>query len=294
MSTELHPFADAPAQAPPRSSFLHEVAIVARYELAAMLGGLRAMLFLVSYGVVSGGVAGFFLWADAKSEGKLRTFEETVHNSSPEQKAQAIEELSKVVGRPLIEAFLDGKMPMIVLFVLFFSTFAIPGLVLLVGYGGLADDLSSRFARYVLQRVRRESWLLGKMAAHFAASYAAVLLVHALLLGYAALATDFDVGAALAAMPRIWIAMVLFILGYVAFTALFSAVVSPPFAAFALGAIALFGLWVVSFIPGLGDVWMGSWHMQLWALDPRAIAVYAAHAVVLGGLAYAGLLRRDV
>jgi hypothetical protein len=181
-----------------------------------------------------------------------------------------------------------------VIFVLFFSTFAIPGLILLVGYSGLADDLQSRFARYALQRVRRESWLVGKVLGHFVVSYVAVVLVHAGLIAYATFATDFDPTTTLHALPRIWAGLALFIFGYVGFTAMFSATLAPPFAAFALGAVALFGLWVVSFAPTIGLVWMGSWHMQLWALDPRAIGIYAAHGIVFSALAYAGLRRRDV
>jgi hypothetical protein len=275
-------------------SFLKETWIVALYETRAMLLSVRALLMVVSYGVISGGIGAAFLWLDRQAGGQLQSVTQKASELPPEQREEIVHQLSEKLGQPLAQAIVSGDLPPLVLAVLALSTFAIPGLVLLVGYGGLAEDLSSRFARYVLQRVRRGSYLAGKMAGHFVVTYAAVIVVHALLLAYASTISNFELDKTLPVLPRIWAAMALFIMGYVAFTACFSATISPPFAAFVLGAVALFGLWIVSFIPNVGEVWMGKWHMQLWAFDPMAAGVYAANALVLSALAYLGLRRRDV
>jgi hypothetical protein len=274
--------------------FFRELFIVARYEIASLALSVRAVLLIVGYGVTAGAVGAFYLWLDKVSEGKLAEFAKKAGELTPDQKEQIISQVSKSVGRPLASAIFNGDLPPLVLMVLLLSTFAIPGLVLLVGYSGIADDLSSRFARYILQRVRRPAYLYGKLLGHFVVSYLAIILVHALLLAYATTIDNFDLEKTLPALPRIWAAMAFFVLGYVAFTAFFSSVISPPFAAFAVGGMALIGFWIISFIPTVGEVWMGSWHMRLWALDPEAIGVYLAHALVFSGLAYVGLRRRDV
>lgn len=273
---------------------LREIAIVARYEIVSIVLGVRSLLLVVGYGVIAGGVGALYLWIDRQTNGQLNQIAQKTAELTEAERDQILAQMAPKIGKPLAEAMINGDLPPIVLMVLALSTFAIPGLVLLVGYGSIAEDLSSRFARYILQRVRRESWLIGKISAHFIVSYLAVVLVHVLLLAYATTIDNFDLDKTLPALPRVWAALAFFMLGYAGFTAFFSATISPPFVAFAIGAIALFALWVISFIPNVGQVWMGSWHMQLWALDPYAIAIYAATGLVFGGLAYVGLRRRDV
>lgn len=259
-----------------------------------MLSSVRALLLIVTYGVIAGSIGAFYLWLDRQTGGKLEELSRKTTELGPAERDAILDEMAKTIGRPLAEAIVSGDLPPLVLFVLLLSTFVIPGLVLLVGYGSIAEDLHTRYARYVLQRVRRASYLAGKLVAHFSIAYAAVILVHVGLLAYASTLPNFDLARTVAALPRIWVAMAFFIAGYVAFTSMFSATISPPFAAFAIGGMALLALWVLAFFPGVGSVWMGSWHMQLWALDPRAIAVFSAHALAFVALAYLGLRRRDV
>lgn len=285
--------APTPVHGPRSSSFFAEALIVARYEIVSLFVSVRALLFVVTYGIVAGAVGAFFLWADRETNGQLTGLAAKAGALDPAQKAEILDKLGPKVSPHLVDAILSGDLPPLVFTVLMFSTFAIPGLVLLIGYSGLADDLQSRFSRYVLQRVRRESWLAGKIAGHFVTSYASVVLVHALLLAYAATIDGFDASRALAALPGVWLALAFFVLGYVTFTAMVSAVISPPFAAFALGSIALLFFWILSFA-AVGRFWMGSWHLELWARDPSAIAVYLAHALAFTALAYLGLKRRDV
>ncbi|MCK6546833.1 hypothetical protein L6R52_13370 [Myxococcota bacterium] len=281
------------ASAPRGSSFFTEALLVARYELVSLFVTVRALLFVVVYGIVAGAVGAFYLWVDRETNGQLTALAAKAGALDPTQKAEIMEKLGPKVSPHLVDAILNGDLPPLVFTVLMFSTFAIPGLVLLIGYTGLADDLQSRFSRYVLQRVRRESWLAGKIAGHFVTSYASIVLVHVLLLGYASTLDGFDAGKAFGAMPGVWLALGFFVLGYVAFTSMISAVISPPFAALAVGACSLLFLWLLSLWP-IGRFWMGAWHLELWARDPSAIAVYLAHALVFAALAYVGLKRRDV
>lgn len=274
---------------------LRATLLVARYEIAAMLSSVRALLFVVAYGVTVGSVGAFVLFVDQKSEGKIFGIEAAAATiGSTERQAMIAELTSQGVPSAVAEAFLSGQLPLLVLLILFFSTFVVPALVLLVGYSGISEDLRSGFSRFVLQRVRREHWLAGKVLALFAVSYGAVIVVHGALIALASGQPNFDVARVSAALPRVFAGMAVFLLGYVSFTAVFSVLVQPPFAAFALGLIALAVLWVLSLGGPLSHVWMGAAHMELWALDPRAIGIYLGHAAVFLGIAWLALERRDV
>jgi ABC-type transport system involved in multi-copper enzyme maturation permease subunit len=268
-----------------------EALIVARYELVSMLLSVRALLFVVIYGIVAGGVGRFFLFVDEKTNGQLTQLATMASTNREEILKKAAEE---GVPTAVLEAFLTGDLPMMVLMILFFSTFVIPALVLLIGYGAVGEDLHTRFSRYVLQRVSRGSWLAGKIAAHFITCFLAILVVHGILLAAAQTIDGFDTPKTLAALPRIWAGLALFTLGYVSFTAVFSVVIKPPFAAFAVGLMALAVFWVVSKIAPLDRVWMGAIDLELWALAPRAVAIYFAHVLVFLALAWYGLKKRDV
>jgi ABC-type transport system involved in multi-copper enzyme maturation permease subunit len=268
-----------------------EALLVARYELVSMILSVRALLFIVIYGISAGAAGRFFLFIDEKSNGQLTQIADLAT-----QNREQILEKAKNEGVPtaVLDAMLSGDLPFLLVTVLFFSTFVIPALILLIGYGSVGEDLHTRFARYLLQRVRRGSFLAGKIAAHFIVSFLAIVIVHLLLLAAAQTIDNFDTEKTLKVLPRIWAAMALFTLGYVAFTSIFSTLVKPPFAAFAVGLMALAIIWVVSKFSPLDRIWMGAIDLELAALNPRAIAIYVAHAVVFIGLAWFGLQRRDV
>jgi hypothetical protein len=211
------------------------------------------------------------------------------------EKTQAIDQAVEAgFPRAVAEAMLAGNLPPLVLFVLLASTFVIPGLIMLTGYGAIADDLHTRFSRYVLQRVRRGSYLAGKIGAHFIVSFGAVLFVHLVLLAAAQSIDNFDNDKTLHALPRIWLAMALFTLAYCTFTAIFSTTIRPPFAAFAVGVMALGVLWIISKIAPFDRVWMGALDVELWALSPTAFAIIGAHVVVFSAIAWFALSKRDV
>jgi hypothetical protein len=277
------------------SSVFREAETVALYEIRAMVLSVRAALLVVIYGIAAGAAAALYLWIDKTSGGKLTEIATKATDMSAAERQMVISQIEdKGISPAMLEAFLDGHIPLLAITILAFSTFVIPGLILLVGYGGIGDDVHTRFARYVLQRVRRGSYLAGKIVAHFVVAYAAVLVVHVLLLVYATTLDAFELETMLRALPAIWAGMALFTLGYVAYTAVFSALVRPPFAALALGGMALAILWVLSKFRPFEYVWMGARDIELWALSPVAVGIYVAHAIVFIAIAWLGLQRRDV
>lgn len=284
---------------------LAELRVVAEYEIKALLFGVRSILLLVVYGGTAAAFGGFYLWASKRLEQKLIEQNPALAGIDKEQmiaelvkseqfQTQIGPMLERMGGTQLLDAVAQGEMPGVLLVVLLLSTFVLPGLVLLVGYDRISDDLSTKYARFVLQRVRRKSYLIGKWLGHWAVVMLAVIAAHLLLvvLGWAAV-DDFEAKAALLALPRVWIGMAVLLLAYTAFSAVFSSSIAQPFLALAIGAMALMGLWFLSLGP-LHGIWMGTWDMGLWVLDSNALAVFLGHAVLFAGGAFACLRWRDV
>lgn len=268
----------------PLHELVREAAIVARYEVVALATSLRAALFVVLYGATAVTVGKLLLRLDAAT-GALGGLSDQAAGVDPGHRDRLVAQVALWLG---------SNVPPIVSGILWPSAFVLPPLILLIGHAIIAEDTSTRFARFVLQRVSRGAYLAGKMAALFAVAYAGVLVVHLALLAYAATSlAGFDPAATLAALPRVWTALAVFIAAHVAYAAAFSARLTPPFFAFAAGAMALFALWVVSFSRA-GRFWMGSWSGALFNLDLDALAIYAIHTAVLTGAAWLALARRDV
>jgi hypothetical protein len=283
------------AQRAAPGSFL-EALYLARAEALSMVISIRAVFLIVTYAVIAGAIGSVLLWLDGKTDGSLLKGVGAL-KVAPEE---AIAKLTEAgFNEHLARAMINGDLPPLVLGVLFFSTFVIPWLVLLVGYNRISEDVSTKYTRYVLQRVHRGSYLAGKIAGHWVVSILSIIVVHGLLLGYAHATDRFDVKGMMHAMPRIWLAMALFVLAYSAFTCMVSSILTPPFLVLLVGTMALFTLkfsaWIGSFFyDPIGDMWIGTWDVPLWAFDPRAVAVYVGYSLVFIGGAYLVLLRRDL
>ncbi len=276
---------------------LAETFAVARAEIFDMVKSIRFAFLVISYAFAAGIVGSALLWVNEKMDGKLLMGAAGLGES---ERTAIVEGLAEQgMSTYLAEAILNGDLPPMVFGVLFFSTFSIPLLMLLVGFNRISEDVSTRYTRYLLQRVHRGSYLAGKLIGHWLVSFVAIVLVHIALLSYAKINDLYDMESTIAAMPRIWFALLLLVLGYSAYTTLVSATLNPPILVLLLGAIFLMGIRVVQFFLGLmyeplGKVWMGSWDVELYALDPIAVAIYLGYAAVFIALAHLVLRRRDL
>ncbi|MBK8013257.1 MAG: ABC transporter permease [Deltaproteobacteria bacterium] len=270
--------------------------LVARHEAKAMLISFRAAFFLVTYGLISGGIGAAALWADRKTGGRLSGVGAQFEALSLEDKQEAIRSVAETLGSEhLANALLKGHLPPLVYIVLLLSTFAIPFLCLLVGYNRIADDIHSRFARYLLQRVHRGPYLAGKILGHWLACFFAIVVVHAILVGVATATGRLELGPLVDGILRAWGGMALFVLAYVAFSAFWSVVSPASFLALLFGGMSLLGLWFMSFwVEPLRTTWLGRWDTRLFTLEPQAIGVYLGHIAVFMGVTYLLLRRKDV
>lgn len=307
MSSAVEPSADSAPAAPSEraASLWREIATVTLFELKALFLSIRSILLVTIYGTVAGAVGAFYLWAAGQIEEKIISanpilgsldrkamFSEMAKN---EEFRQQVEPLKRLVGQRLFDAVMSGELPLVVPVVLLLSTFVLPGLVLLIGHDRISDDLTSKYCRFILQRVHRGTYLLGKILGSFTVVFGGLLVTHLILFALAAaFSAKLDVEQVLAAMPAVWLGMALFVLAYTTFTTLISSLFTPPFLALALGGIILVVLWLLSVVTPFHDVWMGTWDMQLWVLDPLAIGVYAGYALLFGAASYFVLRTRDV
>jgi len=276
-------------------------------EVLDLLKGVRALLVVIMYGGLVLGVGSAYLLITGKIEEKIAEANPAI--AMMDRKAMFAEMmkseqftnelgpwLEKIGGTRLVDSLADGSMPLILLVVLLFSSVALPALVLITGYDRLSEDLHTRYARFVLQRIRRESWVLGKVLGQWAGVLALVIVVHVLLVALASLTSPrFDAAGVWRALPLVWIGMAMFLLAYVGFVQIFSGLAGRPFTALAFGGMGLMGMWLLKLIvPAIGEIWMGAWDLRLWLLDPIAIAVFLAHAGVLIALAVLVVRTKDV
>lgn len=273
---------------------------MARAEAKEMVLSVRALFFVILYFGIAGSIAWAVVKIDAETDGKLAAISSQMSSLGQTERGAILEQVTEA-GFPeaVANAVMNGQLPILVLVLLWSSTFIVPGLILLVGFNRISGDVSSRFTRYVLQRVHRESYLLGKIVGHWLVSFLAVVVVHCILLALGSVYEVFDFEQSLAAIPSIWAGMALFTFAYVAYTQLMSVLVAQPFLSLLFGFMGIAAIRVVTFILGLtyeplGQIWLGAWDMRLWAMDPIAIAVFAAYGLGFSGLALLALRRRDV
>ena len=284
----------------PAPSALSGALAMAKAEVLEMVLSVRALFFLLVYlgAAAFAGVA--MVKLDEGTEGQLSEMQTRLSQLGETEKAQAIEQLKNAnMPEGFIEAFLDGRFPILLLAILYFSTFFLPGVILLVGFNRISGDVSSRFTRYLLQRVHRGSYLAGKVVGHFVVSFAAIVLVHAILLAIGKSQGVFGFDLIMAAMPRIWVSMALFTFTYVAYCQLFSALVSQPFLSLLFGLLGLFAIRFLTFALSFAwepfdRFWLDAWDLPLWTLQPAAVAVYLGYGVGFVGLSWLVLRRKDL
>jgi hypothetical protein len=282
---------------------LREALLVAWFELRAGLLGVRALLVVLLYGTVTYAAGGLVKLVVGKlieqlppalKLGDPATMARTLTQNTEFQEGVR-PALRWLGGDALVSLIERGELPWLVLGILVLSTVMLPGLVLLVGYDRISEDLASRYSRFLFQRIRRGSYLAGKVLGQTLLLFLAVVAVHlVLLLGFASSVPGVSVSEVAASLPRVWTGMLLLLFGYVSFTAMLSAHLKPPFLSLALGAMVLMGAWVLSLAPSLRPLWLGTWDIRLFVLDPSAIVIYLGYSVAFLLAAYAGLAWRDV
>jgi hypothetical protein len=167
----------------------------------------------------------------------------------------------------------------------------LPMLCILIGYDQLAGDLQYRTIRYATVRARRESLVIGKALAVWAAASIVALALHAFAWIFLIARGEANAGVTLTYGLQFWVAAVLFSAGYVGLTMLVSGAYKTPVLALLTTLLAAFAWWLmrayfktrVEWIAALAP---GSWEPR--ALSPD-VARWGVGAVALLAFGVAGV-----
>jgi ABC-2 type transport system permease protein len=247
---------------------LLETLAVTRTELLRILRNARVLVLLLLFGT-STALVGLVVGLLTRS----------LDTQGPEAAAAASAGiLGFLVGEDGAALQHLSELPLLVPLVFRATLFFLPLFIALLGYDQLSGEVSTGSVRYLAVRSRRGSIVVGKFLAQalvMGALLALVLL--GLFVAGAGLRPGLDPVGYAAAAGRFWVGGATFAFGYLALTALSSALTSGPGSSLLLNVGALFGFWLLDAIGGraallhrMGGV--ASWTEALRWLSPSAYA----------------------
>jgi ABC-2 type transport system permease protein len=208
-----------------------------------------------------------------------------------------------------------SELPLLVPLVFRADLFFLPLFIALLGYDQLSAETATGSVRYLAVRARRGSILAGKFLAQAVVmAMLLALVVGGLFVAGAGLRPGLEPLSYAAAAARFWAGGAVLAFGYLALTALSSALTSSPGSSLLLNVGALFGFWVLHAVGGRAALvhQMGgsaSWTEDLRWLSPSAYAsgvlgstpalltsavAYGVFGAVFLGVAWAVFRARDV
>lgn len=267
-----------------------------------MLVSVRLVFLLAVYGG-AGGLVGY-MWEsiDASNDRQLLALSEKTATLSEEERVEALAEMVEK-GGPAIEmvgsVLLDPELPPMAMLVLQLTSWLLPLLILLVGYNRIAEDIHSRYTRYIMQRVHRGSYLSGKIIGHAVVCLVAVVAMQLVWLLVSSFYDLYGADRMWMAAPRIWLGMVVYVFAYSAYTMMVSTVFGRPMSALLLGTMAMYAVWIgvnmASFFwTPLVRLWLSAWYPALWRLDPVGYVVFVAYGLIFILMAHLVLRRGDL
>lgn len=189
-----------------------------------------------------------------------------------------------------------SELPLLVPLVFRVALFFLPLFIALLGYDQLSAELSTGSIRYLAVRGRRGSILAGKFLAQAVVlGVLLALVLVGLFVAGAGLRPGLDPLPYAEAAARFWVGGTAFAFGYLALTALSSAVTTGPGSSLLLNVGALFVFWLLDAIGGRAALMHrmggpGSWTEGLRWLSPSAYAsglLGSSSALLTSAAAYA-------
>jgi ABC-type transport system involved in multi-copper enzyme maturation permease subunit len=236
---------------------IQDTGVIARAELRRTVKSSRIVVLFALYALFSGLV---LLVVGSISNAINETARKQIEaaGANVEQAQAAFQQARAGVLGFMFDtdpAMLDAlkNIPLVVLFVFKITLFFLPAYVALMGFDQISGEVGPRSIRYLVVRSSRSAVLFGKYLAQAAALLILVLLVDVGIFAYArATNPDFGWGLLVGTLLKFWLAEVVFSLAYLALTTLCSTLFRSPAVSLVFNFLALFGLWMIHTIGGLG------------------------------------------
>lgn len=187
-----------------------------------------------------------------------------------------------------------GEVPWSIVLGVIVSGAVLPPLLLLISYDRVSSDLSIKYTRYLLQRIRRGSYIVGKLLGQWVVILGIVLVVQALALLLGAGVPELAVSEMIPHLPAAWVGTSLALLAYLSFFTIYSVWFDRSFLSLMVGGVGYFVVTIFGWASAVGQVWIGRWDFRVALLQPSAIAVALANTAVFLGISYVIMRRRDV
>jgi ABC-type transport system involved in multi-copper enzyme maturation permease subunit len=234
MPDAVTPKADDGQTTPASEEVLREAWIIGRNEFRYLFFTVRTLAPMLIYAAFGALAVFAFIWlGDRAREEVVNQFGdkavEVLQKRSEELTGSILEFVHWGTKGDAAELFRD-KVPLLIVFFFALSSFFLPLLVAVVTFDQFSE-LSTRGARFVLLRVRRGSYFVGKIAAAWLSVSAFLLVMWTVVVALAIVHDGTELTApALREGVRAWALMSLLALPYLALTAFVSSLVTPGLA----------------------------------------------------------------
>ena len=260
------------ATAPPRAratGFGGEWWVVFRHEFRRFLWSAWTLVAMGIYGGIAAGILKFFQWIEEKTP--LKALNEAL---TPEQRQEAIAQAlgqAGIANAGDVADYVRDHVPFTYIGFFLTASFFLPLLVAIVSFDQFSE-LSTRGARFVLLRVRRTTYFLGKAVAAMIAVVAFLLITWVIVAAStAARSPGEELPYVLKEAVRGWLLMSVTALPYLSLTAIVSAFTRPVWAF-----LLTFGTYVGLFIAWLIASALPGW-LEGGALDALAAPARKLH-----------------
>ncbi len=193
-----------------------------------------------------------------------------------------------------------SQIPLVVVFLIWFSFLFLPLLATLIGFDQIAGELQTKSLRFTVLRARRTSLLIGKAAAQLLVLLGLTAIINLAVFVYSAVFLDFPIALGLVAMARFWLLTFVYASAYVGLVSLCSTLFRTPILSLLTSFSILFAFWILRLLnlPVISYFIPSNYQENLFSPDFSkvmvSVAAYSGFAAVFIGLSVLVISRRNL
>lgn len=274
-------------------NLLQEILIVSGQETRRTVRSAKSIVFLVFYSLAA--IAGGLVFFKATSVLQAALSAAPEHADALTQGALAI-----VFSQDSETVHYLSQIPLVVVFMVWFSFLFLPLLATLIGFDQIAGELQSGALRFTALRARRISILVGKAAAQLLILLGLTAIINLAIFVYASVFLNFPIAVGLVAMVRFWLLTIVYTSAYVGLVSLCSTVFRMPILSLLTSLSILFAFWILRLLnlPVISYFIPSNYQENLFSPDISkvmvSVAVYCGFAAIFIGLSGLVISRRNL